>query len=102
MLNCAIAHNTSTIENFKLSARQTKEGIYPIPVVLWKDGCKQGLEPKRIVNKEQFAWTLMTKESGKISRNGLTVNGINYLPVDDSDLENQMAKAGNKTIPFGR
>lgn len=100
VLNCAIAHNTSTIENFKLSARQTKEGIYPIPVVLWQDGCKQGLEPKRIVNKEQFAWTLMTKESGKISRNGLTVNGINYLPVGDSDLENQMAKAGNKTIPF--
>lgn len=42
----------------------------------------------------------MTKESGKISRNGLTVNGINYLPVNDADLENHMAKAGNKSVPF--
>lgn len=100
VLNCALAHNTSTIEKFKLSARQTKDGVYPIPIVLWQDGCNHGLEPKRIINKEQFAWTLMTKESGKISRNGLTVNGINYLPVNDADLENHMAKAGNKSVPF--
>lgn len=100
VLNCALAHNTSTIEKFKLSARQTKDGVYPIPIVLWQDGCNHGLEPKKIINKEQFAWTLMTKESGKISRNGLTVNGINYLPVNDADLENHMAKAGNKSVPF--
>lgn len=74
--------------------------MYPIPVVLWKYGCEHGLEPKRIINKEQFAWTLMTKESGKISRNGITANGINYLPVDDIELEHRMAATGNKTVPF--
>ena len=100
VLNCAIAHNTSTIENFKLTAQQTKDQVYPIPVVLWKYGCEHGLEPKRIINKEQFAWTLMTKESGKISRNGITANGINYLPVDDIDIEHKMSAAGNKTVPF--
>lgn len=100
VLQCAVAHNTSTIENFKLTAQQTKDQVYPIPVVLWKYGCEHGLEPKRIINKEQFAWTLMTKESGKISRNGITANGINYLPVDDIDLEHRMAAAGTKTVPF--
>ena len=100
VLHCAVAHNTSTIENFKLTAQQTKDQIYPIPVVLWKYGCERGLEPKRIINKEQFAWTLMTKESGKISRNGITANGINYLPVEDIDLERRMAAAGNRIMPF--
>lgn len=100
VLNCAIAHNTSTIENFKLTAQQTRDQVYPIPVVLWKYGCEHGMEPKRIINREQFAWTLMTKETGKISRNGITANGINYLPVDDIDIEHKMAVAGNKAVLF--
>ena len=100
VLNCAVAHNTSTIENFKLSAQQTKDQVYPIPVILWKYGCEHGLEPKRIINKEQFAWTLMTKEVGKISRNGITANGINYLPVNDIEIEHRMAAAGTKMLPF--
>ena len=100
VLNCAIAHNTSTIENFKLSAQQTKDQVYPIPVVLWKYGCEHGLEPKRIINKEQFAWALMTREAGKISRSGITANGICYLPVNDIELENRMAAAGTKKLPF--
>ena len=100
VLNCAVAHNTRTIEKFKLTAQQIKDQVYPIPVVLWKYGCEHGLEPKRIINKEQFAWTLMTKESGKISRDGITANGINYLPVEDIDLERRMAAAGKKKVSF--
>lgn len=94
-----LAYNELELKNFKPTKQMVKEKIQFTPVSLWNYGIKEYGTPRPILNKAQYAYTLMKKPVAKISRKGVCIDGL-YYANDDKYLLESMIGTGNKSLSF--
>lgn len=94
-----LAHNGLQMNGYRLTKEMLKEHVVPVPSNLWEYGVNKYGAPRPILNKEQYAYSLMTKPVAKISRRGVCVDGLYYIN-NDTYLLSKMIDAGNKSVPF--
>lgn len=99
VINFVLMHNQQYDKNYPLTREMMDKKIQPIPAILWKYGANK-IEPSRIPDKDQYLYTLMTPVNAKLSRRGISYNGLWYLSKDDKQLSKEMFRAGTKKVPF--
>ena len=99
VINFVLMHNQQYDKNYPLTREMMDKKIQPIPAILWEYGAKK-IEPSRIPDKDQYLYTLMTPVNAKLSRRGISYNGLWYLSKDDKQLSKEMFRAGTKKVPF--
>ena len=99
VINFVLMHNQQYDKNYPLTREMMDKKIQPIPAILWKYGANK-IEPSRIPDKDQYLYTLMTPVNAKLSRRGISYNGLWYLAKDDKQLSKEMFRAGTKKVPF--
>lgn len=99
VINFVLMHNQQYDKNYPLTREMMDKKIQPIPAILWKYGASK-IEPSRIQDKDQYLYTLMTPVNAKLSRRGISYNGLWYLAEDDKQLSKEMFRAGTKKVPF--
>ena len=99
VINFVLMHNQQYDKNYPLTREMMDKKIQPIPAILWKYGANK-IEPSRISDKDQYLYTLMTPVNAKLSRRGISYNGLWYLTKDDKQLSKEMFRAGTKKVPF--
>lgn len=99
VINFVLMHNQQYDKNYPLTREMMDKKIQPIPAILWKYGANK-IEPSRIPDKDQYLYTLMTPVNAKLSRRGISYNGLWYLTKDDKQLSKEMFRAGTKKVPF--
>ena len=99
VINLVLMHNQQYDKNYPLTREMMDKKIQPIPAILWEYGANK-IEPSRIPDKDQYLYTLMTPVNAKLSRRGISYNGLWYLSKDDKQLSKEMFRAGTKKVPF--
>lgn len=99
VINFVLMHNQQYDKNYPLTREMMDKKIQPIPAILWEYGVNK-IEPSRIPDKDQYLYTLMTPVNAKLSRRGISYNGLWYLSKDDKQLSKEMFRAGTKKVPF--
>lgn len=99
VINFVLMHNQQYDKNYPLTREMMDKKIQPIPAILWKYGASK-IEPSHIPDKDQYLYTLMTPVNAKLSRRGISYNGLWYLAKDDKQLSKEMFRAGTKKVPF--
>ena len=99
VINFVLMHNQQYDKTYPLTKEMMDKRIQPIPAALWAYGA-QKIAPSRIPDKDQYLYTLMTPIKAKLSRRGISYNGLWYLPKDDKKLTKDMFRAGTKKVPF--
>lgn len=99
VINFVLMHNQQYDKNYPLTREMMDKKIQPIPAILWEYGANK-IEPSRIPDKDQYLYTLMTPVNAKLSRRGISYNGLWYLSKDDKQLSKEMFRAGTKKVPF--
>ena len=94
-----LAYNELELRNFKATKRMVAERIEFTPVSLWNFGVNEFGAPRPILNKAQYAYSLMKKPVARISRKGVCIDGL-YYANDDEYLLEAMIHAGHKSEPF--
>lgn len=94
-----LAYNELELQNFQPTKRMVAERIEFTPVSLWNFGINEFGAPRPILNKAQYAYSLMKKPVAKISRKGVCIDGL-YYANDDEYLLAAMIHAGNRSEPF--
>lgn len=94
-----LAYNELELKNFKPSKKMVKEKVALTPSSIWDYGVREFGAPRPIVNKSQYAYTLMKNPVAKISRKGVCIDGL-YYANEDTYLLHKMIQTGNKSIPF--
>lgn len=94
-----LAYNELELRNFKPTKKMVAERIEFTPVSLWNFGVNEFGAPRPILNKAQYAYSLMKKTVAKISRKGVCIDGL-YYANDDEYLLAAMIHAGNRSEPF--
>lgn len=94
-----LAYNELELKNFKPTKNMVKEKIEFAPVSLWNYGINEYGAPRPILNKAQYAYSLMKKPVARISRKGVCIDGLYYANNDEYLLE-AMIHAGNRSEPF--
>lgn len=99
VINFVLMHNQQYDKNYPLTREMMDKKIQPIPAIIWEYGANK-IEPSRIPDKDQYLYTLMTPVNAKLSRRGISYNGLWYLSKDDKQLSKEMFRAGTKKVPF--
>lgn len=94
-----LAYNELELKNFKPTKNMVKEKIEFTPASLWNYGINEYGAPRPILNKAQYAYSLMKKPAARISRKGVCIDGLYYANNDEYLLE-AMIHAGNRSEPF--
>ena len=100
VITFVITHNQSYMERYPRTADMYQQKIEPTPLDLWRYGVNQYGNPRPIVNREQFLYSLMKPVTVKISRSGLMWRGLNYLNLTDPYFRERMYSAGRKQEHF--
>lgn len=97
LLLLIIKHNQRAMVKYPMSADMIREGIKPIPYVLWDYFCRNVQSPMLIRNRNDFLMKLMKDGKATIDRKGIHYLQRTYFPVEtDAVLENQMYEQQNK------
>lgn len=94
-----LAYNELELKNFRPSKEMVRNKVSLTPSSIWEFGTNKFGYPRPIINKSQYAYTLMKKPVAKISRKGVCIDGL-YYANDDEYLLNEMIETGNKSLPF--
>lgn len=94
-----LAYNELELKNFRPSKEMVRNKVSLTPSSIWEFGINKFGYPRPIINKSQYAYTLMKKPVAKISRKGVCIDGL-YYANDDEYLLNEMIQTGNKSLPF--
>lgn len=94
-----LTYNKLELKNYKPTKQMIIEKIQVTPSSLWKYGVNKYGAPRPIINKSQYAYTLMKKPIARISRKGVCIDGLYYVN-DDDYLLSMMIQTGNKSISF--
>lgn len=100
VINFVLFHNQQYDETYPATREMIEKGVEPIPMKLWAYGVKKYGNPTPIVSLNQFYWELMTPAKAKLSRRGISYDGLWYLPQSDPQLSREMFKAGNTKQSF--
>ena len=97
LYNFVVTHNMTYMKSYPLTHDMIAKKVQPIPSALWVYGVTAygGLRP--IVNKEQFAYTLLHPVNAKLSRKGITYKGLYYMDFSDLGLRQRMYAQETKT-----
>lgn len=88
-INFAVFHNNMVIDKMKISREMAMNGVKKSPVDIWRWGVEHRGMPTRMVTSANLAETIydvLTPMTARLSRNGVVVQGLKYLPSDDEDL----------------
>ena len=96
LLNYVLYHNQSYMKKYIKTPEMIKNGINPIPAVLWQYSCQTISYPKIIVSKEQFLYGLMIPTKASVTRRGICFEGLYYLNLSDEDMMKLMYKQQEK------
>lgn len=94
-----LAHNGLQMNGYRLTKEMLENNVVPTPSNIWEFGVNKYGAPRPILNKKQYAYSLMTKPIARISRKGVCVDGLYYIS-NDTYLLSKMIEAGNKSIAF--
>ena len=100
VINFVLFHNQQYDKNYHLTKEMIQKQIAPIHAILFKYGVKKYGQPRPIMNRAQYLYDLMTPVKAKISKRGISYNGLWYLSQKDSTLARKMFEAGTKKLPF--
>lgn len=79
ILNCIIFYNSNRVlERFPYTEDMLEAEVKPIPCYVWNWECEQLGTKLMDVSKEDLIKVLLPRTTGKIGRNGLSVNGLHY------------------------
>lgn len=79
-------HNDHINTHLKPTPDQIDSGIPMTPNVLWTYYL-EGTTTRRITDREQYIYSLLMSTQGSVTRDGLIVNGLPYLPDGDFEME---------------
>lgn len=96
LYNFVVTHNQRYMRDYPLTHDMIAAKIAPIPSALWKYGTSKYGDPRPIVNKDQFFYTLLRPVSARLSRKGITYKGLYYMDFTDLALQHQMYILGTK------
>ena len=82
VITFVITHNQSYMERYPRTADMYQQKIEPTPLDLWRYGVNQYGNPRPIVNREQFLYSLMKPVTVKISRKRSYVERIELSEPD--------------------
>lgn len=100
ILNYVIYHNQRYMDNYQLPVPYIKKGVKPIPMMLWQEGTKT-FQPRRLPDKEQFLYSILTPCTAKINREGIFIDKLKYLNTEnDITLFQLMQAQGKKKSSF--
>ena len=94
-INFAIFHNNMVIDKMKISREMAMNGVRKSPVDIWKWGVEHRGQPTRMITSANLAETIfkiLTPMNARLSRDGVSVNGLRYLPADDDELIARLMK----------
>ena len=94
-----IAYNQTLNKNYRLTKEMVKDKIKPCPYEIWKYGVKKYGMPTPIINKNDYAYTLMTKPRATISKRGVCIDGLYYIS-EDADFLQMCLDTGSKKEKF--
>lgn len=100
IINFILKHNQKAIESYRLSKEMLEKELMPIPSLIWKYGVNKYGNPRPITDQKQYIYNLLTPVKAKVSKYGITYNGLQYLSKDDKELTMEMFEAGTNKIPF--
>ena len=101
ILDYVLYHNTDALRQYKRSADMKKNGVLPIPCMLWKYGIQNLINPEYIADRDSFIFKIMTPLSDKkatISRQGIEYRDLKYF--NQEDLHDIMFRLQNKKEEF--
>ncbi len=96
VINQTLAHNMLTMKEYPMTKDMVKKRIHPTPIEIWNYGCQKFGSPRPIVNKKQFEYMVRKSVKARISRKGITWNGL-YYTSNDPWIYNKVIKLGNKS-----
>ena len=99
-LDFVITYNQRYMKNYPLTKDMLSRNVQPIPLKLWEYGIENNGMPKKIINKNQYYYSLLTPVNARISRVGLTFNGLYYINYKDDDFLHKMYASGTRRVPF--
>lgn len=94
-INFAIFHNNMVIDKMKISREMAMNGVRKSPVDIWKWGVEHRGQPTRMITSANLAETIfdiLTPMDARLSRDGVSINGLKYLPADDDELMARLMK----------
>lgn len=97
-----LSYNTSHIKDYPLKKELIDAGVTLFsPINIWEYGCRTYGEPRWITeaNHDQFLYDLLEESKAKISRRGITIDGLIYT-ADDPYVRGLMISAGKSKEPF--
>ncbi len=100
MIDYVLWHNSHEMKHFRRNRAQIEAGVQASPKELWKYGVQTQTPPRQIIHRNDYLYSLMEPIKAKISRYGITYDGLNYWPQNDREMEADMLAAGNKTKPL--
>ncbi|MCR5703634.1 MAG: DDE-type integrase/transposase/recombinase [Eubacterium sp.] len=100
IINFVWTHNQKNLPTYQLTKEMLEKDVPPIPARLWTFGINKFGHPRKITNKAQYLYDLMSPINAKVSRNGITYKGLYYYNPNDKHLNREMFNAGKKQIPF--
>ncbi len=100
LINFVLNHNQHAMENYPMTKDMIQKDVSPIPALLWQYGIDKYGPPEPIQNPENYLFSLMKPVKAKITRRGITYDGLVYKPYNDPVLEEEMFRAGKKGVPF--
>lgn len=100
LLNYIITYNQYYFKDYPITRDMRQNDVRPIPLELWQYGTSLYGMPMPISNKSHFYYALLTPISARISRKGITYNGLYYINYNDNTMLHKMYTCGTKREPF--
>lgn len=92
-INFVIHHNNMIIDKFKIGREMSMAGVKKSPVEIWKWGVENRGLPTRMVtdcNRAEIMYNVLSPMTARLSKEGVIVKGLRYLPVDDKELASRL------------
>lgn len=95
-------YNMTADRTHRLDAHMKSMGVHPSPAGLWKFGHEMGIGVQRHSNESELISSLLPQSVGKMTRNGLFANGLNYLnnTIKESEDATIARNSGTWSVPF--
>lgn len=100
VINFVLMHNQQYDKNYHITKDMLNNKVQPVPAELWQYGVGKYGSPRPIKDRTQYLFNLMTPVNARISRRGISYDGLWYIAEHDAELANDMIKTGKKRVPF--
>lgn len=96
LIICILSYNQKHMDKYMPRACEIKDGIDPIPSVLWQYYCKTKGAPRPITDRTDYLYKLLVPKQAKIDKRGIHFKNLTYINYDDEELLGVMYRAQNK------